>query len=201
MSNPAQRNLPHILERMQKFIPVATKGKGLEIASGSGLHIAALANVFKEMVWQPSDVEEGSLEGIREKCETAVNVLAPVLLDAANLPEQWNIAAEPHSLRVLLNINMIHISPFAATEGLFRGAGHYLQPGGLLCTYGPYRVDGVLAPQSNVDFDAYLKSRNAAWGVRDVVRDLAPLAQQHGLTLLAVEEMPANNKMLFFQKN
>ncbi len=100
---------------------------------------------------------------------------------------------------LVFNANMIHIAPIAVCHGLFRGAGRVLGEGGILMTYGPYAVHGVLAPQSNVDFDASLKSRNSEWGIRDI--DLCEeIAREHGLALSETYDVPANNKILVWRK-
>lgn len=99
----------------------------------------------------------------------------------------------------MLNINMMHISPFQCSEGLFWNASRLLKQGGLLITYGPYAVDGKLTPESNVQFDASLKYRNPSWGIRDV-RELEKLSNTNGITLKQMFDLPANNKCLIWEK-
>ena len=96
-------------------------------------------------------------------------------------------------------INMIHISPWAATHGLFRGAARHLGPRGLLVTYGPYLEDGQAA-QSNLDFDASLKRRNPEWGLREL-EDVSRVASSHGLHREKIVRMPANNLTVIFAKS
>jgi hypothetical protein len=94
---------------------------------------------------------------------------------------------------------MIHISPWAATEGLIAGAGRTLSRGGPLYLYGPYKIDGRHTAPSNEDFDASLRARNPLWGVRDLT-DVSDLAKHHGLTLDETVPMPANNLSVIFHR-
>ena len=98
------------------------------------------------------------------------NLLAPVVLDV-HMPV-WPVKRADAAVC----INMIHISPWAATEGLMRGAAALLAPGAPLYLYGPYVRQGVQTAPSNLEFDADLKRRNPAWGLRDLA-DVAALAQ------------------------
>lgn len=99
----------------------------------------------------------------------------------------------------LLCVNMLHASPWATCPGLMRGAATHLAPGGLLLLYGPYRVDGTPTAPSNEAFDADLKARDPAWGLRrlsDVVREAAAV----GLVLEETVPMPANNLLLVIRR-
>lgn len=94
---------------------------------------------------------------------------------------------------------MIHITPIECSEGLFRNAGKLLKKNGLLITYGPYAENGVLEPQSNIDFDLNLKSRNSSWGIKDI-RDLKVIAQKYGIAFREYYNMPSNNKTIVWKK-
>jgi Protein of unknown function (DUF938) len=94
---------------------------------------------------------------------------------------------------------MVHISPWAATEGLMRGAGRILPAGAPLILYGPYRRGGVPTAPSNEAFDESLKSRNPQWGLRDLEAVEAE-AGRNGLRLERVVEMPANNLTVVFRR-
>lgn len=94
---------------------------------------------------------------------------------------------------------MIHISPLTCTEGLFTNSAELLKPDGLLITYGPYGQNGVITPQSNVNFDQGLKMQNPEWGVRDIGL-LKGMAEPCGLFLKDIIAMPANNKILIWKK-
>lgn len=110
----------------------------------------------------------------------------------------WREAVEA-PVDAVLAINLVHIAPWAAAEGLMEGAGRLLGPGGLLYLYGAYKRGGAHTAPSNADFDAWLKRHDAAWGVRDL-GDVEALAGTHGLALESVVDMPANNLSLAFRK-
>ena len=94
---------------------------------------------------------------------------------------------------------MIHISPWAASEGLMAGAGRTLRAGGMLYLYGPYKIDGRHTARSNQEFDAYLRGQNAEWGIRDL-GEMRELAARHGLTQAETVPMPANNLSIIFRR-
>ena len=99
----------------------------------------------------------------------------------------------------VLCINMIHISPWEATEALFQGAQRLLTYGSLLITYGPYRLRGEHTAPSNATFDLSLRSTNPEWGVRDV-DDLVAVGGRTGFILRERVEMPANNMTLVWSR-
>lgn len=196
LASPAvARNTQPILDVLKAHLPA--EGRVLEIASGSGEHAVAFARALPRTTWTPSDPSAEAHASITAwAAEADLPNLKPALtLDAAD-PDGW----PPLDVQVVVCINMIHISPWSATEGLMTGAGRVLpDPGGLLVLYGPFReVDVQLAP-SNAAFDDSLKSRDPAWGLRD--RDaVVAEALKHGLHLTRRVEMPANNLMLLFRK-
>ncbi|KAJ1470416.1 hypothetical protein T484DRAFT_1641386 [Baffinella frigidus] len=96
-------------------------------------------------------------------------------------------------------VNLCHISPWAATTGLFAAAARLLESGGHLCIYGPFKVEGAFTSDGNRDFDQSLQSRDAAWGIRDV-SELQEAGKPLGITLENTHEMPANNLLLHFRK-
>lgn len=187
------RNTQPILDVLRGCLP--DQGLVLEIASGTGEHAVAFAREFPGLVFQPSDPDPSALGSIASwRAEAALpNLREPVVLDAR--AREW----PAESADAILCINMVHISPWAATEGLMRGAGRLLEEGGLLYLYGPYRRAGVETAPSNEAFDASLKARNPEWGLRQL-EDVAAEAKRNGLALDTVVPMPANNLSAVFRK-
>ncbi|CAB3240751.1 unnamed protein product [Arctia plantaginis] len=200
----ASRNQDPILQVLKRFIISDTEDEEsplfLEIASGSGQHVAYFAPHFPGVRFQPTEVDDnllGSITYYAKNCTTK-NILLPKLVDICTKLSSYGF--QENSVDYMYCANMIHISPYECTIGLFQNAGNYLKPDALMITYGPYSKDGVITPDSNVQFDASLKARNASWGLRDIV-DLVKLAEQNNLTLIDTVEMPANNKTLIWKKN
>ena len=119
---------------------------------------------------------------------------APLALDAATTP--WPI----EQADAVICINMVHISPWAATEGLFGNAAAILPAGAPLYLYGPYKRGGAHTAPSNAEFDASLRAQNPAWGVRDL-ETIAELGRQAGFEPPEIVEMPANNLSLIFRRS
>ena len=193
-SAPAtQRNREPILHVLRKVLPQS--GLVLELASGTGEHIVHFARSLPLLRWQPSDPEPDARASIAAwvAAEALGNVQPPLDLDATG--EAWPIARADAALC----INMIHISPWAATAGLMRGAGRLLGPGQPIFLYGPFRRPGRVLEPSNAAFDADLKQRDPRWGLRDL-DEVAACAQINGLELDGVIEMPANNLSVVFRR-
>ena len=191
-SSPAAlRNRDPIADLLRDVLP--QNGTVLELASGSGEHVIHFAALFPELVWQPSDPSPEARASIahRVKDDTITNVLPPLDIDASS--QSWPISRAD----AMIAINMIHISPWPATQGLLRHAGRLLPAGGPLILYGPYRRQGQPLVASNVEFDASLRARNPEWGIR-LLEDVAVLAEQNQLTLTSVTELPANNLGVVF---
>jgi len=194
LSSPsALRNRDPIADLLRHVLP--DSGTVLEIASGSGEHVIHFASLFPNLVWQPSDPSPEARASIEQwmKTEATTNVLPPLELDASS--QTWPIK----QANAMIAINMAHISPWPATQGLLAGAGKLLPTGGTLILYGPYRREGQPLVASNVEFDASLRARNPAWGIR-LLDDVSSLAQQSGLALTSVTEMPANNLGVVFTR-
>ncbi len=183
----AARNRDAILAVLRDVLPA--RGTVLEVASGSGEHAIHFAAAFPGLVFQPSDPDADARASIDAWAAGAPNVRPAIALDAA--------AAWP-ALRadVVLCINMIHIAPWAACEGLVRGAAAL---DAMLVLYGPFRRGGRHTAPSNAEFDASLRARDPAWGVRDIDA-VAALAAAAGFAAPEVTEMPANNLTVVFRR-
>lgn len=183
------RNREPLLAVLREVLPAS--GLLLEIAAGTGEHAAFFAGAFPDLTWQPSDPDPRARASIAAHAAAAghLNLRAPLELDVTRPDWERNL---PESPAAMLAVNLIHIAPWAATEGLLRGAGALLPPGGPLVLYGPYRRAGHPTAPSNEAFDADLRARDPRWGLR-LLEEVTALAAEQGLDLERVVEMPANN--------
>ncbi len=193
-SPSALRNREAIWNILQAFLP--EKGMVLEIASGSGEHAIHFAARLPKLIWQPSDPSSKARASIREWSseKRLENLLSPLDIDVTN--EVWPVERAD----AILAINMVHISPWSATEGLMKGAGKLLPRDGCLILYGPYKQEGREFVESNVDFDNWLRNQDMQWGIRQL-EEVAELAAQCSLKLSSVIDMPANNLSVIFRRN
>ena len=188
------RNRQPILEVLTPRLPL--DARVLEVASGAGEHAMFLAEALPGVTWRPTDRDDEALASIAawRVASGLANIAAPLRLDAADL------ASWPDGpFEAVVCINMIHIAPWAATEGLIAGAARVLAPGGRLILYGPYLEADVETAPGNLAFDESLKHRDLAWGLRDLAAVQA-LAAANGLTFGERIAMPANNLMVVFEK-
>lgn len=187
------RNREPILAVLRRVLPPT--GTVLEVASGSGEHAVFFAAALPALTFQPSDPDPANRASIR--AWTAAlglqNVCEPLEIDAT--AADWPVARAD----AVLAINMIHIAPWAAAEGLFAGAARVLAAGAPLHLYGPFRRGGAHTADSNAAFDAGLRAENPAWGVRDL-EAVGELAGRNGFHLDSVIEMPANNLSVIWRR-
>jgi SAM-dependent methyltransferase len=185
----AARNRGPILEALAPHLPQA--GLALEIASGTGEHVAHFAASLPHLTWQPTDPVPERRASIDAYADGLANIRPAIDLDTTSDP--WPVAYAD----AVLCINMIHIAPWSAALGLVTGAARILPPGGLLALYGPYRQRGQPLLPGNVAFDADLRARDPEWGLREV-ETLAEIATGfHAPTLIA---MPADNLLVVFRR-
>ncbi|MBN9459383.1 MAG: DUF938 domain-containing protein [Bosea sp.] len=189
----AERNRDAILAVLREILPA--EGLVLEIASGSGEHALHFARALPALTFQPSDPSpeaRASIAAWIEDCGLA-NILPPIAIDAGG--EAWPALAPA----AILCINMIHIAPWTAAEGLFRHAAGLLAGGGMLYLYGPFRRSDRPLEPGNAAFDESLRSRDPAWGLRDL-EAVTALATAAGFARPEIVEMPANNLSLVYRR-
>jgi SAM-dependent methyltransferase len=191
-SAAAQRNKAPILAVLQRWLPESARV--LEIASGTGQHAAHFAAAQPAWTWQPSEADAAQLQPIAQRCAPLANVLAPLPLDVT--APSWDIPAE---FDAGYCANLLHIAPWAVCGALMRGMSRHLVAKGLLFVYGPFIVDDRPTAPSNLAFDADLKARDPAWGLRRL-EDVQAQAARAGLALRERVEMPANNLLVVFQR-
>ena len=194
LSSPAvARNRDFILAVLRRALP--GRGTVLEIASGSGEHAVHFAAALPQLSWQPTDPAPEARDSIAAYRAAAQlpNLMPPLALDATS--PTWPVTQAD----AMVAINMIHIAPWAAAEGLMAGAERLLPAGGALFLYGPFREHGQHTAPSNADFDESLRARNREWGVRDL-DEVAALASRHGFALEERVAMPANNLSVVFRR-
>jgi hypothetical protein len=190
-SAPADRNKQPILDVLRTVLPA--RGAALEIASGTGQHAAWFAAALPGWSWQPTDADAAMLPAIAARTSGLANVRPPLLLDVLASP--WPVA--PGAFDAVYCANMLHIAPWSTCAALMQGSARCLAADGVLVTYGPYFEDGVAPAPGNVAFDASLRARDPAWGLRGL-EDVAAEALRAGLELRQRHAMPANNLLLVF---
>ena len=189
----AVRNREPILLVLRDTLP--RSAYVLEIASGTGEHAVWFCNALPELTWQPTDHDPDALKSIAAWRELArpPNLLPPLRLDAA--AGTWPVTQAD----AVVAINMVHIAPWSAIQGLVAGAARTLSEGGLLLLYGPFREGGAHTSAGNAAFDADLRARDASWGIRDL-EEVSKLASRHGFDAPARIAMPANNLSVVFRR-
>jgi hypothetical protein len=190
------RNRAAVLSALRDVLP--TPAAILEIASGSGEHAVHFAAAQPAWRWQPTDVSPRALASIEaHRRQAALDNLAPAR--RLDVESDWGAAFVNAQLDAIVCINMLHVSPWSAAEGLLRGASVALSAGGRLALYGPFRFAGRFEAPSNASFDRELRERDPAWGVRDE-GDLCALASPLGLRHVSRVALPANNHVLVFER-
>ena len=188
-----QRNRIPIGDVLADQLP--TQGLILEIASGSGEHGVTFQKRFPALTWQCSDPDPEhcrSIDSWIRHEQLTVKMPAALQLDVRS--QGWlNRLTEP--AQAVVAINLLHISDWDCTIALFTQSAAVLPSGGRLCVYGPFSVDGDHVSESNRSFDASLRERNPAWGVRDQTTVMKQACEE-GLTLQNITLMPANNRMI-----
>lgn len=189
----ADRNKEAILRVLAGLLPA--RGNVLEIASGTGQHVAFFAKALPDLQWQPTDPEPAHRASIAARTAEAGlgNVRPPLDLDV--------FAPWPHlDVDAVVVANLVHVSPAGSIDALCAGAARVLLPEGVLCVYGPFNRNGRHTSGGNARFDRTLREQNPNWGLRDVETLLAA-AEARGLAAPQIIEMPANNLLVVVRKS
>ena len=189
------RNRKPILAVLQRVLPAG--GVLLEVASGSGEHAAFITPRLPQgWEWQPSETSPDALEDIDARASTAdcSRIRRAIVLNACDV--EWPV----QSAEAIFCCNMIHISPWEATEGLFAGSSRILANAAPLILYGPFKRNGIHTASSNQTFDDGLRVRDTRWGVRCLETEVVPLAEKSAFVLDEVVAMPANNLTVIFRR-
>jgi len=200
----SERNKSPIGDVLDGYLPSGSDERTslLEFSSGNASHALYLEKRFRSrgLDWKPTELTQGLVNAIERRVkkegDAGNGIQTPMLVD---LTQDLPSILSHGSFHLVLSVNMIHIAPWAAVQGLFKAAGCALVPSGVMLTYGPYGFNGTIEPESNVAFDTSLRSLGD-WGIRQV-SDLEAEAEDNGLWLEKVVDMPANNKVLVWRKN
>jgi Protein of unknown function (DUF938) len=184
-SESTERNRGPILAILKRVF--ADRRCVLEIGSGTGQHAAYFAPELPHLVWQASDVAE-NLPGIREW----VSDPPPIELD---VDKEW----PKLDVDAVFSANTCHIMSWPQVERMFEGIGK-LPTLKIFCLYGPFSYGGKHTSESNARFDAMLRARDPASGVRDFEK-INALAERVGFSLAEDNAMPANNRLLVFRRS
>ncbi|AFY47943.1 Protein of unknown function (DUF938) [Nostoc sp. PCC 7524] len=197
-----QRNREPILEVLLQVLP--ENGTILEVASGTGEHAVFFAPRLSPRQWLPTDPNPELRASIAAWAEEfpCDHLYPPLELDASQpvWPLEEDTGCNHSPIVAIVNINMIHISPWSACLGLMAGAGRILPPGGILYLYGPFKQGGEHTAPSNAAFDESLRAQNPQWGVRNL-EDVVAAASQQNLSLQTTYQMPANNLSVVFKRS
>ncbi|HSN40604.1 MAG TPA: DUF938 domain-containing protein [Burkholderiales bacterium] len=191
-SEACERNREPILGVLEEFF--AESGNALEIGSGTGQHAIYFAAALPHLVWHTSDRLQNH-PGINAWIDEAglANIRRPLALDVDD--DHWPV----RDVDAVFSANTLHIMSWHSVENMFRGIGRVLPPGGMLVIYGPFSYGGRHTAASNARFDAQLRARDPASGIRDF-EAVAGLAEAQGLRLVADRAMPANNRSLVWRR-
>lgn len=199
-SPAAERNQAPILSMLRPLL--GATGRALEIASGTGQHAAHFAAALPGWQWQPTDVGDTGFDTIRAWARQAgaSNVARPRRLDVRDSVWPSDDAPFTEPFDLVYAANLLHISPWPCCADLMHGAARCLAPTGLLVLYGPFIESDVPTTPSNLAFDADLRQRNPAWGLRHL-DEVRQIAQTSSLALHQRHALPANNLLLVFGRD
>lgn len=191
----ALRNEAPLIAALAPRLP--SEGRVLEVASGTGQHVAAFAAAFPDLLWLPSDVDPGQRASIAawRKASGQANVAEPLALD---ISAPWPVA--DGQVQVVLTINLLHLVPQSFVTRFFAEARTALSAGGRVIVYGPFLRGTEFASEGDRAFDASLRARDPAIGYKSV-EAVTQIAEAAGFAPVARDAMPANNLLLTFETN
>lgn len=191
-SQACENNQAPIYAHLQSFFSDRTNV--LEVGSGTGQHAVYFGSRLKQLTWQCGDLLENH-SGIQQWLNEAnlSNVLPPLELDAE--AERWNVGL----FDAIFSANTLHIMSWQQVVNTFQHFADVLAPSGKLAIYGPFNYQGQFTSDSNAQFDQWLKQQVPHRGIRDFEK-INQLASDIGLSLLFDHAMPANNRLLGWQR-
>lgn len=171
----------------------------LEIGSGSGQHAVYLCQRFSHLQWQVTEQSQ-YLDGLQSAVSVASldNILSPFELAVGVVNDSSSKKLEAN-YSIVYSANTAHIMGFDQVPALFTVASQCLDNDGCFALYGPFKENGQHNSDGNRDFDASLRSQDSRMGIRDI-EDLVEFASASGLVLADQFSMPANNRILLWQK-
>ncbi|XP_062979279.1 methyltransferase-like 26 B [Elgaria multicarinata webbii] len=194
VSPTAERNKETILEVLADYVDDTSSAFGLELGSGTGQHVVHFAQALPTVTWQPSEISLASQQSISAyiRATRVTNVREPLPIDVSQPWEQW-AGLVRGCCDFIIIINVLHMTD-QGLEGMFKGIGQLLKPGGICLAYGPFAINGIIIPECNVQLDRTLQARNPEWGLRDV-EELRQLANINALRLerMVRGKRPARN--------
>jgi len=204
-SESCDRNREPILAELQRHLGDARHV--LEIGSGTGQHAVHFAAAMPWLRWQASDHPD-CLPGIGMWLQDAAlpNTPPAIALQAVTdempglqplplLPQ----ASDASGFDTVFTANTLHIMGWDNVQALFAGLPALMTPQALFIAYGPFNYGGAFTSDSNRTFDGWLKARDPRSGIRDF-EAVDALALAQGLVLRHDAAMPANNRLLVWQR-
>lgn len=191
-SQSCENNKEFILAVLREAF--AGRQRVLEIASGTGQHACHFAAGMPWLQWQPTELAE-NLATLRPRCAAypGSNLLPELALDVRQQP--WPVLVGD----ALFTANSLHIMAWSAVEQLFAALGRQAGPDVLLAVYGPFNYGGQYTSPSNARFDHWLAQQHPDSAIRHF-EEVDRLAEEAGFSLRADHAMPANNRLLLWQK-
>lgn len=183
----AERNAHAIATLLTRVAPPS--GTALELASGTGQHVAHFAEALPQLTWQPTDVAPDRLKSINayRADATSGTILPPTALNATQ--PGWGA---DHQADLIVLINLLHLISTPEAQTLIKETARALRPGGTFVLYGPFMRDGQLISDGDRSFHASLTASDPAIGYKNDA-DVAQWLTDAGLSLAETAQMPANN--------